>query len=156
MRTHTGERPYSCNMCDKKLITKGHLVDHQRRHYGERPFKCQLCDSSFFRSTALKDHMKKHKNGEQITTVRNQVLPVVPKPVEEEKESESPKATQVQVKMKRKKKLKEKDGKRVKDVKLDDRNAYFNRANREESGTEEPTANFNQQQQQMGGDNPGF
>lgn len=46
MRTHTGENPFMCNMCDKgykskKALHKHNLMTHS--HY--RPFKCERCNA---------------------------------------------------------------------------------------------------------------
>ena len=43
MRTHTGETPYQCDVCQKKFKTKTHLKSHTRVHTGETPFECKNC-----------------------------------------------------------------------------------------------------------------
>lgn len=57
-RTHTDERPYHCDQCDKKFR---HLQDfniHKRLHTGERPYTCTICDEKFIASSNLTKHLK--------------------------------------------------------------------------------------------------
>ena len=46
LRTHTGEKPFRCNVCVYAASTKGSLIKHQRTHTGEKPFKCRYCEYS--------------------------------------------------------------------------------------------------------------
>ena len=42
-RTHTGEKPYACQTCDRKLALKSDLVRHLATHSDVRYFKCSIC-----------------------------------------------------------------------------------------------------------------
>ena len=60
MRTHTGEKPYSCNVCPYKTSYSEALKRHIRIHTGEKPYKCEKCDYRSKDYGSLKQHTKKH------------------------------------------------------------------------------------------------
>ena len=57
---HTGLKPFECDVCEKTFSRKSTLVYHKRVHSGEKPYKCDLCKKTFFSSSNLNKHRKIH------------------------------------------------------------------------------------------------
>ena len=58
MRKHTGEKPYQCNICERRFAASNTLVAHQRTHTGDRPYKCTQCDKTFTQNSHRSTHVK--------------------------------------------------------------------------------------------------
>uniref|UniRef100_A0A8C6TZN1 C2H2-type domain-containing protein n=1 Tax=Neogobius melanostomus TaxID=47308 RepID=A0A8C6TZN1_9GOBI len=64
MRSHTGERPYKCTVCDKNFRYNSSLRTHKRIHTGEKPFSCSLCNKAFYQISNLQAHIRTHTGEE--------------------------------------------------------------------------------------------
>lgn len=60
MRTHTGETPFHCDVCEKGFPQKGLLKRHMSVHTGERPYQCEICGKAFSQNVHLKRHIDTH------------------------------------------------------------------------------------------------
>ena len=63
MATHSSEKPFKCNKCEKNLANETELGSHKATHIGEKPCKCNVCGKKFKgkdKLNKLKDHSKIH------------------------------------------------------------------------------------------------
>ncbi|KAJ3087213.1 zinc-finger protein [Quaeritorhiza haematococci] len=62
IQTHTGDKPYECELCHQRFSEQGIMTQHLRTHTGERPYKCpeEGCGKDFAIPGALTIHIRKH------------------------------------------------------------------------------------------------
>ena len=61
-KDHGDFKPYQCNQCNGRFISRGSLRQHNlEKHEREINFRCDLCGRGFFNKTHWKDHCRMHQ-----------------------------------------------------------------------------------------------
>ncbi|XP_009462416.1 PREDICTED: fez family zinc finger protein 1 [Nipponia nippon] len=57
--THSGEKQFKCNICNKAFHQVYNLTFHMHTHNDKKPFTCPTCGKGFCRNFDLKKHVRK-------------------------------------------------------------------------------------------------
>ena len=60
-RTHTGDKPYECDVCNKRFSELHKLTQHKMStHKGCLSFECGICKKTFTKRQSVKRHWRSH------------------------------------------------------------------------------------------------
>lgn len=57
-RTHSGNKPYHCDLCGQNFAQKVHLEVHQITHKETNAYQCEICNQKFRMLSQLTSHIQ--------------------------------------------------------------------------------------------------
>jgi len=69
LKSHNEGTWFTCDVCEKKFVTRRHLKCHSFQHEGVKPYVCSECPKRFCTASDLKSHQLVHTDYKQFCVV---------------------------------------------------------------------------------------
>ncbi|XP_023717257.1 zinc finger protein 629-like isoform X2 [Cryptotermes secundus] len=73
--SHNAVKPYECSVCDRSFSDRSNLMKHEQRHSGLKPYACDLCKTAYADNSYLLKHVRNCHLWKKHEVARHKVVP---------------------------------------------------------------------------------